>query len=47
MTLGELGAILLALTVLVVLGNLWFYLVEGLDKAPFYPSQRASGMASP
>lgn len=30
MTLGELGAILLVLTVLVVLGNLWFYLVEGL-----------------
>ena len=29
MTLGELGAILLVLTV-VVLGNLWFHLVEGL-----------------
>ena len=30
MTLGELGAILLVLTVVVVLGNLWFHLVEGL-----------------
>jgi len=30
MTLGELGAILLVLTVVVLLGNLWFHLVEGL-----------------